>query len=247
MFLLVLMCPLLTTAAPLDQQVCSGSGEPRYAPLGELNVVTWRDGDPVAAIRTPNCFDWASWRSSLVVAVAGRIRAAGGADALLARFAAISSLQGIQYWSVTDQRWQTLITRASALSGPDPEQRRADFSVTELKSGSFLYFSQTDNRSSRRVVYRMRLTQPAADQIVLSIENISGVWLLLVRLFAPGDLHSLYVLEKLSPDLWGYYSLSGVRETALLGNERASVINRANAIYRHVAQIPTDAQPPLAP
>jgi hypothetical protein len=230
------------------RRACEAGAEPPFAAPGALNLATWRDGDPTAVIRPPDCSNWVGWGSSLVVALAGTFRAEGGADAVLARFAAVSSLRGIRYWSVSDGRWRTLITDASALAGPDARLRRGDFSVAELKSGRDLYFAQTDNRSSGKVVYRMRLSQLGPDRFVISVDNVTGVWLFILPLFSPGDLHSVYVLRQLSPGLWGYYGLSGIREgaTGLFGSDRASLINRAAAVYRHIAGIPTDQKPPAA-
>src|SRR5262245_55564309 len=82
---LSLLGPL--AAADPQQSVCSVAPEPPYAPLGAIKLATWRQGDPPALIRTPDCSDWTAWGSSLVVALTGSFRAAGGNDAILARFA----------------------------------------------------------------------------------------------------------------------------------------------------------------
>jgi hypothetical protein len=76
------------------------------------------------------------------VALAGRFSYRGGADGLLARFGAISASAGIQYWSVTEGGWRTLITHATALDGPDVTHPRADFTLAEMRSGHNLYFAQ---------------------------------------------------------------------------------------------------------
>ena len=82
----------------------------------------------------------------------------GTTDELLKRFGAISSLKGLQYWSVTDGGWRTLIDSASALDSPDTGHSRADFTLAEMKSGHELYFAQQDNRTSEEVVYRMKVS-----------------------------------------------------------------------------------------
>jgi len=65
----------------------------------------------------------------VLVALAGRFSYRGSVDGLLARFGAISALAGIQYWSVTEGGWRTLITHAAALDGPDATRPRADFTL----------------------------------------------------------------------------------------------------------------------
>jgi hypothetical protein len=61
----------------------------------------------------------------------------------------------------------------------------------------------------------------------------------------PGDIQAAYFLEHRSPGVWDYYSLT--RTTPRFGGHVASYINRAVAAYRHIAGIPTDRDPPLAP
>jgi hypothetical protein len=60
---------------------------------------------------------------------------------------------------------------------------------------------QADNRSSGLVVYRMRFRGVGPDRFAIDMENITAVRVFILRLFAPGDLHSLYVLQELSPGL----------------------------------------------
>jgi len=39
------------------------------------------------------------------------------------------SAPSLQYWSVTEGGWRTLITSATALDGPDLEHRHPDFTL----------------------------------------------------------------------------------------------------------------------
>jgi len=151
------------------------------------------------------------------------------------------------YWSVTDKRYQALVTDAAALSGPDSSLRRPDFTLGELRSGTDLYFMQQDNRSSDKVVYRLRVQAIDSDRLVVTVENVTQVSVFIFTAFDPGDLKSTYIFTRLSPASWGYYSLSGAREeAALLGSHGSSYLNRALAIYRHLAGLPGDQGPPLS-
>lgn len=221
---------------------CGGPPLPFYsAPdepphIGSVKVAGWT---------APGCAGWTSIRSTLLVGVAGSFRQDGGADTLLAALGRISTLVGTRYWSVSDDRWRTLVTDAAALEGPDPARRRRDFSPTEMTKGSSLYFVQSDSRSSGEVVYRMRVVERRPDRLVVAVDNASPVRLLLVTLFAPGDLQSTFFLERLpTSGTWGFYGLWGIRTNALTSGHEASSINRAVAMFRHLAGIPTDQEPP---
>ncbi|HZT18537.1 MAG TPA: DUF6675 family protein [Dongiaceae bacterium] len=216
---------------------------PYAAPGAPPNIAIWTKDEPDAAMAASGCPVWKAWRSDLVVALAGSFPYDGSASGLLARFGAISAFRGIRYWSVTDGRWQTLISAAIALDGPDRDRPRGDFSPAEMERGQPLYFEEKDNRSSRPVVYEESLRELRDDRFVLEVENVSAVRLFLLPLFAPGDLQSLYLLERLAPGVWGFYSLAGVRQGPF-GGGPGSYVNRAVAVYRHILGIPTDQDPP---
>jgi hypothetical protein len=192
------------------------------------------------------CIGWAASHFTVLTAIAAYFQFDGSIDDLLARFGAVSGWRGIIYWSVTDGRWDTLITDAAALDGPNHQQRRADFTLSELKAGTDLYFMQKDNRSLGAVVYRMRVTAMEPTSLIVTIDNVSAVSLFVFTLFDPGDLESTYIFRRVSSKSWGFYSLSGVREgRAVIGNHEASYLNRAAALYRHLVGIPGDQEPPL--
>jgi len=182
-----------------------------------------------------------------LTAVAGSFRFSGSADDLLGRFAAISSWRGIQYWSISDGSWETLITDSAAVGDESGDNRRPDFTVSELKTGNDLYFVQRDNRSSGDVVYRMNVVESGLDHFTIDIENVSSVWLFVVPIYAPGDLVSTYFIERRSPTLWGYYSLWGVRSGGVGRDQEASYVNRALAIYWHVAGMTPDQRAAPSP
>ena len=61
-------------------------------------------------------------------------------------------------------------------------------------------------------------------------------------------MQSVYYLDNEGAEIWRYYDIArtaGRAGNLILGHE-ASVINRAVALYRRLAGIPTDQEPPAA-
>jgi hypothetical protein len=238
----VLLSPAIALPDGSPFPPCEAGAPSPYPPFGDPpNVRTWRARDLPPGWTPPGCIRWAAQHFTLLTALSGRFHFEGEADDLLARFGSISAWRGIQYWSVNDGRFLTFITDSAAVVASDRAQRRADFAIEEMAPGVDLYFVQKDNRSSGEVTYRMRVEENARDHFVITIENVSTIWFVVLPVFGPGDVKATYAVERLGPGDWGYYSLSGVKEggSALTGNE-ASYINRANALYHHVAGLPND-------
>jgi hypothetical protein len=236
-------------AADGPRPPCGEAPQPAYAdPGGSPNVQAWSGGDLGPNWRPPDCVSWTSPGFDVLVALAGSFADPGTAQDLLARFGAISRMTAIRYWSVTDQAWGPLVTSATALSGSDPRQRRPDFAPAELTAGSALFFAQSDNRSSGEVVYRLLIRELRPDRLVIATENVTAVRKLFLTMFAPGELQSTYFLERGSPGVWTYYSLARASADAnpLARGHEASYLNRAVALFRYVAGIPTDQEPPAA-
>ena len=232
---------------------CGGAGAspyPSYTPVGTPPAVSvWAKGD--AALWTPPaCVGWpSSQRFKLIVALAGSFRPDGGADDLLTRFGAISTMLGLRYWSVTDKGWRVLITAAAALDAPNAKRRRPDFSLAEMKSGADLFFAQDDSRSSGAVVYRLRVLERGTDRIVIETENVDPIRAFIITLFPPGSLRATYFLERRGPGAWSFYGVSGTgsEASALADGHEASYVNRAAALYRYFTGVPGDTEPPAAP
>ena len=236
-------------AADGPRPPCGGAPLPAYADPGSSpNVQAWSGGDLGPNWRPADCVSWTSPGFDVLVALAGSFADPGTAQDLLARFGRISRMTAIRYWSVTDQAWRPLVTSATALSGPDAKQRRPDFTPTELTEGSTLFFVQSDNRLSGEVVYRLLIRKLRPDRLVIATENVTAVHKLILTMFAPGELQSAYFLERRSPGVWTYYSLSRTSPDAnpLARGHAASYLNRAVALFRYVAGIPTDQEPPAA-
>jgi hypothetical protein len=194
----------------------------------------------------PDCTGWTTRGFATLVVTAGRLRNSSGDD-MRRRIGSISELKGVLYWSTTHKQWQTLILDAYALSGPPGLRRRQDFSPDEITEGKYLYFQQTDNLSGK-AMYRMHILSASSDRLVFDTENVTTMRYLLIPLFHPGEIQSIYFLERESPDVWRYYSIArtGKNASALTAGHEASSVNRAVTFYRHLAGIPTDREPPAA-
>jgi hypothetical protein len=225
-----------------------GPSSPAYPVFADPpRAQNWHHSELGPGWAPTDCVSWAVEPFTILTALAGRFDFAGSGQDLALRFGAFSAWRGMLYWSVTDKRYQTLVVDATALSGPDASLRRPDFTLAELRSGADLYFMQEDNRSSDKVVYRLRVLAIDSDRLMVTVENMSPVSVFIFTAFDPGDLKSTYIFIRTSPTSWGFYSLSGAREgDALLGNHGGSYLNRALAIYRHLAGRPGDQGPPLA-
>lgn len=235
--LLVCIRPAIAESPP--RVPCDG-GEPlpKFAALGATpNFFIWNERELVARWIPPPCTGWTS-KEGVLVGLAGRFRYSGDLDDLLVRFGAISKMVGVQYWSIRDQRWQPLITNASALGGPDATRARPDFSLNEMKSGADLYFTETENRIAQPVVYRMRITLTDAGAIIAT-ENVTPVQQFWITLLHPGDLQAVHFFTHESPGGWTYYGLARTAVPSLfLEPRQESYLNRALALYSYFTGTP---------
>ncbi|MFO1048307.1 MAG: DUF6675 family protein [Geminicoccaceae bacterium] len=182
------------------------------------------------------------------VAVAGRFRHQGDARSLLARIGAISAQRDIVYWSVSHLGWRPLLVDASALAGPDPEQRRGDFTAAELHAGARLYTLYDDEDEPGPVVFATEIREAGPDGFVTTLVNQTAMRLMGFSIADPGYLSGMTAIHRVGDDLWDYYALNAIRLTPLAAAmlPDASLINRAVASYRYIAGIPGDRDPPAA-
>ncbi len=229
------------------QPPCGSAVFPAYPEVDQPPAVkVWERGELGSGWIPPPCTGWTEPGFATLVVTAARFRSASGGDALLRRVGQISGLKGLPYWSTTHQRWQTLIVDAYALSA-EAGGRRADFTSDELAAGRRVYFAQEDSLSGKGT-YEMHILGAATDRLVFDTQNVSTLRFLMVPVFHPGDVQSIYFLERESPEVWRYYNLARLGEKAngLATGHAASSINRAVAFYRHLAGIAADTEPPAA-
>jgi hypothetical protein len=207
----------------------------------------WSESEFGRDWKPPACTGWTDTGFSTLVTTVARFRYQTGAEGLLRRVGAISTLTGVRYWSTTHQQWQTLIVAAHASTGPQPGHRREDFAPNEMTPGKVLYLEEVDNLLGA-AIYRMRIAEASADRVVVEVENVAVMRYFLITLFHPGEMQSIYFLDRESDNVWRYYSLvrTGRNASSLATGRESSSINRAVAFYRSLAGIPTDQEPPAA-
>jgi hypothetical protein len=246
--LAILCCHTYGYAQFGPQPPCGVDSIPPHPSLADSPAVKfWSTAELGEHWRPPACTGWTGEGFSTLVTTAARFYHASGMDDLLLHSGAISSLAGMRYWSTTHKSWQTLIPDAYAVTGAEGNRRRQDFTLEELKAGSVLYFHQEDNLSGK-AIYRLHIAEATPDRLVFDVANVTLMKYLFVPLFHPGEMQSVYYLDRESDSVWRYYSMArtGKNASSLTIGHEASWINRSVAFFRHVAGIPGDQEPPAA-
>ena len=248
-FVLVLLAPGAQALGP--QPSCATAGTPVYpSPDSPPTIIIWPGKELEQGKWHPlGCTGWpADSRSKLIVTLSGSFRFDGPMSALLARVGTISALRNIQYWSTTEGKWGPLSSDASALTGPDSKSRRPDFSPSELVKGADLYYWENDTNTGP-AIYRLRVSESTSERFVISSDNVTPIRKFLFTLFKPGALQTVLIIERVAPGIFGVFVLnrSGGGASVLTAGHESSYVNRATALYRQLAGIKTDQEPPASP
>ena len=69
-----------------------------------------------------------------------------------------------------------------------------------------------------------------------------------IPILHPGEVQSMYFLDRESDNAWRYYSIvrTGKNANGLIAGNEPSAVNRAVAFYRYIVGIPTGQEPPAA-
>lgn len=232
---------------------CAGTPVPTASAQGEsLNQLVWIDDESLDVWMPPACTGWNAGPTKVLLAAAGRFSLAGDSSALASRLTRFSRLTDIVYWSSTRNRWRELFKEAVALSGPDRDMERDDFSESDFVPGAELYYWSEEDNPTAGVVYQMLVHGRTPDNLVFETVNRSAVRtrLLIFRgeIAEPGELRQLYFLDRESGDTWRFYSLVRLgRASRLAGTSEKSYRNRTEAFFRFIAGLPMNLEPPAAP
>ena len=244
----ILLCSAYGLAQTGPQPPCGKESVPAYPALDDPPAMkVWNKSELGPDWKPPACTEWAATGFTTLVTTVARFRHNSEVEGLLRQTGAISELAGMRYWSTTHKQWQTLILEAYALTGMQSGQRRVDFLPDEIKEGRVVYFQQVDNLGGK-AVYRLHVTEASPNRLVFDVENVGTMHYLFLTLFHPGELQSIYFLDRESEDVWRYYSImrTGKNANPLVARNESSAINRAVAFYRSLVGIPTNQEPPAA-
>lgn len=229
--------PVLPLCGVAPPPACPGPDQP---PLVHSWLLDGRRDGPA-----PDCSGLRHRDVELLVRVVGSYKAPGELDQQLARLGTVSAQAGMTYWSFTDQRRQVLIRESVAIDNLVSRQRRADFSVAELRSGAECVFLQTDNRSGKPVPYGMAVLQATPQAFTLRIENLTDIRMMGLLLVAPREMQWVVTIDRQGPGLWGWRSLLGLQRLRLGRDEqhRLSNLARCVAYFDQMAGRHTDVEP----
>ena len=249
--LLLGLAILFPMAARADgpEPPCAGGPVPAYGAVdGPPAIGLWhrtdlrRDG-----WRPPACLGWQG-DSRLVAALAARFRSPLSLGRLAERLTAISHHPDIRFWAVTQREWRPLVERSWTVNGPDARAQRPDPSATELTKGRDFYYAE-DAELGGRAVWQLHVVERSDSRIVLTSENVTPIRFAFVTIFEPHSLQIATVLQRSSADVWDLYEISraGAESSSFVSGYGSSYLNRLDAMRRHLAGLPTDRDPPVAP
>lgn len=184
---------------------------------------SWRPSSCSGIVRKPG---------AVIVEIAGSVALATGIDDMLGRLAAVSKHRTVTYWSKSRQRERPILDDASALSGPNLESRRADFTPAELAKGGRFYILYDDSEPVGPVVHQLDIEIVEKERMTLQSQNLTSAKILFWPLVDPGALQSYVTMQRLSENRFAYYALSSsTLNWQLLPDE--SFVNRALAVFRY--------------
>jgi hypothetical protein len=235
------------SAAAAPVAPCGGDRlEQEFAPPGEPpSVRLWEEDTLPADWRPAPCSGIERRDGAVLVAVAGRFESPLDGRQLLARLGTVSEHTTINYWSPKKERWQPLLEDAYALTGPDAERARHDFTAAELESGEKLHLVYDDAEPVGPVVTLVEIVSVDAASFAVTSRNLTAARVIGLPIAGPGDISSYLSVEREAEDVYRYFALSSSALSMPLLSE-ATQINRAVAVYRYIAGIDGDQRPPVA-
>ena len=110
-----------------------------------------------------------------------------------------------------------------------------------MTQGKVLYFEQVDNLSGKGI-YRMHIAESSANRLVFDVENVSTMRYHYIPLVDPGEMQSIYFLDRESDNVWRYYSVMRTGRNVNRGSREMS-LPRSTGPSRSIAT--SSGSPPI--
>jgi hypothetical protein len=227
---------------------CEGTSPPNYgAPGGKPAIAVWSEGDlSRAAWQAAPCLNWAGGKVRMATALGATI-AAPSLDELLGRFGALSQYKSIRFWSTMYDHWEEFVGGAGITDGPDARYSYPDLKAADFTAGRSFFYYETGRTG--RTIHKLTVRQRTADRVEVATENISPIRYAGFTIFEPRGLQTVTFIERRAPDQWAYFQTIGIGDSSnfLATQSSSPYVNRLAAVYRYMAGMPTDRDPPMAP
>ena len=95
-------------------------------------------------------------------------------------------------------------------------------------------------------VFRLRVLERSRDRLIVDIRNQRAANPPVHPKISAGGYRYLFMFERHAPGVWRYYGLTGLRGkgAAAVTWFRNSYVNRAVAVFRYIAGVPMEREPP---
>jgi hypothetical protein len=143
---------------------------------------------------------------------------------------AVSTMQGIPYYSATRGRAMVLFTQSYAVESAESLQRIPDPVFTDVPAEDVLITFQNDTSFGRNAFREVFWRGP--DHLAVRIENLTRISMLLFPFAEPGNMVTEVALVPRGSDLL-FYGVACLRTTMPIGDRRSredSLANRMIAI-----------------
>ena len=145
---------------------------------------------------------------------------------------AVSTLEGIEYYSSSRGYHRTLYHKSYAIAGPDDHTRRPDPVAGSVPEHSAMYLLQEDSTFGSNV-YQADYRFDGAT-ITMQVRNLTTMWWSILPLVNPGDFRSVLAVTPTARGLL-FYAAAGIHTIAIGGvreRSQASLRNRLDALER---------------
>jgi hypothetical protein len=153
--------------------------------------------------------------------------AAAGLLVLYNALHAVSTMQGVTYWSVTRGKPQVLFLQSYAISAPSKPDRLLDPVFTEVPAEHEMFTFQEDNSFGKNIFSEHFVAR--ADHIIVKTENLSAITFLLVPIIKPRGLVSQVVVVPSGNDIL-FYGLACISTGMPLGDKESRVQSLENRL-----------------